>query len=610
LQRPLLESERSMTLIDYTIVLIYLIAIVAVGLYMRKKASADIDSYFLGGRKLPWWALASSGMSSNLDITGTMIIAALIYALGAKGFYIEIRGGVTLIMAFLMIFMGKWNSRSGVMTLAEWMKFRFGNGRQGEAARLVAAISSIIMTIAMVTYFALGGGKFLDSFLGIDNYLGLPSEFWAASLLISIAMIYTVASGLYGVVWTDVFQGIFIFSAIMYMAYVALQINLPETFSISLPMMDGTFQQFNTTFKEWSSFLPQSKLAINEASQYAIYNLFGIAIMFYMIKVVLEGSGGTGNYMLQRYFAVKDDREAGLLSALWVFLLSFRWVFIGAIAVIGISLGTQITDPELVLPKVVDTLPVGIKGFLVAGLMAAGMSTFDSTVNAGASYWVKDIYQVHINPNANNRQLMAHSYGASVLIVLLGLATMLVFKNINAIWGWITMSIGSGMLIPMLLRWYWSRMNGWGFSIGTIAGMVSAIAFKVVAPEGVTEYTMFMISSSASLIGTILGTLFTDPTDDETLQNFYNKTRPFGTWGKFKKQLDPQQQKAIDAENKRDIFSTIIAVPWQISLFLFMMSLMFKTWSMSLILGAICGTLTIILYFSWYKHLSSNNQNT
>ncbi|MFQ6677479.1 MAG: sodium:solute symporter [Fidelibacterota bacterium] len=596
-----------MTAIDYTIVLIYLIAIVLVGLFMRKKASEDIDSYFLGSRKLPWWALASSGMSSNLDITGTMIIAALIYALGAKGFYIEIRGGVTLIMAFLMIFMGKWNTRSGAMTLAEWMKLRFGNGKQGEAARLIAAISSIVMTIAMVTYFALGGGKFLDSFLGIGNYLGLPSEFWAAALLISIAMIYTVASGLYGVVWTDVFQGMFIFSAIMYMAYVALQINLPETFSISLPMFDGTFQRFDTTFREWSSFLPQSKLAIDEVSQYSIYNLFGIAVMFYMIKVVLEGSGGTGNYMLQRYFSVKNDREAGLLSALWVFLLSFRWVFIGAIAVIGISLGTQVTDPELVLPKVVETLPVGIKGFLVAGLMAAGMSTFDSTVNAGASYWVKDIYQVHINPKANNRQLMAHSYGASVLIVLLGLATMLVFKNINAIWGWITMSIGSGMLIPMLLRWYWSRMNGWGFSIGTLAGMISAIAFKAMAPEGVTEYTMFMVSSSASLIGTILGTLLTEPTDDETLQKFYNKTRPFGTWGKFKNQLGPQQQLAIESENKRDIFSTIIAVPWQITLFLFMMSLMFKTWSTALILGIICGILTIILYFSWYKHLSTND---
>jgi Na+/proline symporter len=596
-----------MTTIDYAIVLIYLFAIVAVGLYVSKKASEGIDSYFLGNRKLPWWALASSGMSSNLDITGTMIIAALIYALGAKGFYIEIRGGVTLIMAFLLIFMGKWNTRSGAMTLAEWMKLRFGNGRQGEVARLIAAISSIIMTIAMVTYFALGGGKFLDTFLGIENYFGLPSEFWAAALLISIAMIYTVASGLYGVVWTDVFQGIFIFSTIIYMAYRALQITLPESFSISLPMFDGTFQHFNTTFKEWSSFIPQSKLAIDGASQYSVYNLFGIAVMFYMLKVVLEGSGGTGNYMLQRYFAVKNDREAGLLSLAWVLLLSFRWVFIGAIAVIGISLGTQITDPELVLPKVVETLPVGIKGFLVAGLMAAGMSTFDSTVNAGAAYWVKDIYQIHINPKANHRQLMAHSYGASVLIVLLGLVAMLVFKNINAIWGWITMSIGSGMLIPMLLRWYWSRMNGYGFSIGILAGMITALVFKAVAPDGVTEYTMFMFSSSASLIGAVLGTLFTEPTDDKTLQNFYNKTRPFGTWGRFKKNLDENQQIAIDAENKRDIFSTFIAVPWQITLFLFMMSLMFKTWSTALILAIICGTLTIILYFSWYKHLSTND---
>jgi hypothetical protein len=109
------------------------------------------------------------------------------------------------------------------------------------------------------------------------------------------------------------------------------------------------------------------------------------------------------------------------------------------------------------------------------------------------------------------------------------------------------------------------------------------------------------------LIGTILGTLFTEPTDDETLQNFYNKTRPFGTWGRFKKNLDKNQQIAIDAENKRDIFSTFIAVPWQISLFLFMMSLMFKTWSTSLILGVICATLSIILYFSWYKHLTTND---
>ena len=591
--------------IDYAIVTVYLSTIVLIGLYLQRKAARGIESYFLGNRNMPWWALASSGMSSNLDISGTMIIAALIYALGVKGFYIEIRGGVTLIMAFLMIYMGKWNRRSGAMTLAEWMELRFGKGTQGQVARLIAAMASIVMTIAMVTYFALGGGKFLDSFLGLQNYLGLPSEFWAAAILIAVAMIYTVASGLYGVVWTDVFQGFLIFGAILYMASKAFAITLPEEFSISLPLFDGGFERYTTTLKEWTSVLPSAKLDIDALSQYSIYNLFGIAVMFYILKVVLEGAGGTGNYMLQRYFAAKNDREAGLLSAFWVFLLSFRWIFIGAIAVIGVSLGTKVSDPELVLPAVVETLPIGIKGFLVAGLMAAGMSTFDSTVNAGAAYWVKDIYQLYINPKASPKRLMLHSYMASILIVIIGLGLMLVFKNINAVWGWITMSIGSGMLIPMLLRWYWSRMNGWGFAIGIFSGMIAAIIFKALAPEGTTEYAMFAVATLSSLAGTILGTIFTSPVDDKTLTVFYNKTRPFGTWSKFKNQLSQKDGKAIDSENKRDIFSTFVAVPWQVIFFLFMMSVMFKNWLSVIVLGILLIILTTILYFSWFKHLST-----
>ena len=113
-----------------------------------------------------------------------------------------------------------------------------------------------------------------------------------------------------------------------------------------------------------------------------------IAVLFYLLKVVIEGCGGTGNYMIQRYYAAKDDREAGLLSLFWTFLLSFRWLFVGAMAVWGIYLGTQITDPEMVLPIVVQTVPIGIKGFLVAGMMAAAMvNSFDLRLfNAGAGF--------------------------------------------------------------------------------------------------------------------------------------------------------------------------------------------------------------------------------
>lgn len=591
--------------IDYTIVAIYLGVMVFIGFYMQRKAKAGIDSYFLGDRSMPWWALGSSGMSSNLDISGTMIIVAFVYAIGAKGLYIEIRGGVTLIMAFLMIFMGKWNRRSGVMTLAEWMKFRFGTDKEGRMARLITAIISIILSIAMITYFAIGGGKFLGNFLGIPSFLGLPSQFWAATILIVLSMIYTVAAGLYGVIWTDVFQGILIFMAIGYIVVKALGIDLPEEFAISMPMKDGGFASFPTTWSEWTNIIPKWNLNIDPKSSYSMYNLFGIAIMFYLFKTTIEGSGGTGNYMIQRYYAAKTDKEAGLLSLFWIFLLSFRWPFIAALAVIGISLGTQITDPEMVLPVVIGILPIGIKGFLIAGLMSAAMSTFDSTVNAGAAYWVKDIYQQHINKNANHKQLMKQSHWSSIIIVAIGLILTLFIKNINEIWGWITMSIGAGLIIPQLIRWYWWRLNGYGYAIGMAAGAISAIIWKLTVPATVEEYYAFMFAAGISLIATIIGTKFTKPTDDKVLQKFYNVTRPFGFWKKFKNKLPEKSRNGIDKENKRDIIATFMAVPWQIILFLFMMNLVFKVWSQLLMLGILLIALSIGLYFKWFRHLST-----
>ena len=604
--------------VDYVIIIVYLTAMVIVGLMMKKKAEKGIDSYFLGNRNLPWWALGASGMSSNLDISGTMIIVALVYALGAKGFYIEIRGGVTLIMAFLMIFMGKWNRRSQAMTVAEWMSLRFGDGVQGNIARLIQAATSIIFTIAMITYFAIGGGKFLAEFLGIPDswtlHMGnivIGSEFWAALILIAIAMIYTVASGLYGVIWTDVFQGFLIFLAIAYIVIKAAGIELPEQFAVAYPLKDGGFMKHTTSFKEWVSFTPQWRLDIPGRSDYSMYNAFGVLIMFYLFKIILEGSGGTGNYMIQRYYAARNDKEAGLLSLFWTALLSFRWPFIAALAVWGISLGGQITDPEMVLPAVVTALPVGIKGFLVAGLMAAAMSTFDSTVNAGAAYWVKDIYQKYLNPHATEKQLMKHSYGASILIVVLGLLLTIFIKNINEIWSWITMGLGAGFLVPQLIRWYWHRLNGYGYAIGVATGMLTAILWKFFMKTGILpetlapEYFGFIAASLMSLIGIVAGTLLTKPIDSRIVQNFYNKTRPFGAWGRYRDTLPASTREAIKKENTRDIISVFIAVPWQLVLFMFMMNLVFKAWSQALTLGLIFIGLSVALYFNWFRHLST-----
>jgi Na+/proline symporter len=594
-----------MAVLDYGIVIVYLVAMVSVGVYFQRKASEGIDSYFLGKRGMPWWALGASGMSSNLDVSGTMINTAFIFALGAVGFFIEIRGGVTLIMAFLMIFQGKWNRRALVMTLAEWMHFRFGKGKQGDVARLIAAFSIIIVTIAMITYFAIGSGKFVGEFLGIPAFWGLSSQFWAATLMIVLAMIYTVASGLYGVVWTDVFQGILMFGTIIFICALAFfNFNLPETFQVSVPLRDGGFMPIQTTKDAWTSLVPSWKLDLPAESSYSIYNLFGIAILFYLIKVTIEGSGGTSQYMIQRFFASRSDRESGLLSLFWTFLLAFRWPFIAAIAIMGVVLG-NIQDPETVLPVVINELvPIGMKGFLVAGLMAAAMSTFDSTVNAGAAYWVKDIYQTYINPKASEKQLMKHSRWSSVIIVVLGLLFTLAIKNINEIWGWITSSLGAGMLIPTLARWYWWRMNGYGFAAGTIAGMGAAVLQRIFLPE-IPEYYSFIIASTSSLLGMIIGTYASEPTEASVLFEFYKRTRPFGLWGHIREKLSQDKLEEINKENKRDIISTFFAVPWQIVLFLTGMAFIFKSWGQFTWLLLILIVLSVALYFNWYRHLST-----
>ena len=593
-----------MTILDYTIVIVYLVSMVGIGVYFQRKASAGIDSYFLGDRGIPWWALGASGMSSNLDVSGTMINTAFVFALGAAGFFIEIRGGVTLIMAFLMIFQGKWNRRALVMTLAEWMHFRFGKEKQGDVARLIAAISIIIVTIAMITYFAIGSGKFIGEFLGIPSFLGLSSEFWAATLMIFLAMIYTVASGLYGVVWTDVFQGTLIFVVLVYICgLVFVKFNLPEVFSVSVPLRDGGFMSIQTTKEAWTSMIPHWKLDMPAESTYSIYNLFGIAILFYLIKVTIEGSGGTSQYMIQRFFASRSDRESGLLSLFWTFLLSFRWPFIAAIAIMGVVVG-NIQDPEKVMPIVINEMvPIGIKGLLVAGLMAAAMSTFDSTVNAGAAYWVKDIYQTYLNPKATERQLLLHSRWSSIIIVVLGLLFTLAIRNINEIWGWITSSLGAGLLIPTLARWYWWRMNGYGFAAGTVAGMVAAVIQRIFLPA-IPEYYAFIIATTSSLLGMVIGTYLSKPTPESVLLEFYKRTRPFGFWKPVRQKLAAAKLEEINKENRRDILSTFFAVPWQVVLFLTGMAVIMKRWDEFAWLLVLLVALSTGLYFNWFRHLS------
>lgn len=588
-----------MGILDYLIVVVYLLILIVMGVYLQKRASKSTESFFLGDKNMPWWALGASGMASNLDVSGTMIIAALIYALGVQGFFIEIRGGVVLILAFFMIFMGKWNRRADVMTTAEWMEFRFGKGEQGEAARILAAIAQLIFAIWAITYFIQGAGIFLSEILGISPDL-------AAILMISLCAFYAALSGLYGVVYTEVFQGGLILFVIIYVvSHVIMNISLPETFVVSVPMGNGEFQQITQNLKDWSNFLP--KWEMNVPGEYSQYNLIGLATIMYIFRSSIDGMSGSGGYMIQRFYAAKNEREVGLLSVFWIFLLSFRWPFIMSIAILGISysqLGNVIDNPETVLPKVLmELFPVGIKGLLVAGLLAAAMSTYVAIVNSGAAYWVNDLYQRFIKPEATNKELILHSRIASVAIVILGLMSTYLFTSLNDVWGFLTMGFGVGLIVPQFIRWYWWRFNGYGYAGGTIIGMITAISLRFFFDD-IAEMPSFYLTAAITFIGSVVVSYLFPATDESDLKEFYARTRPFGFWGPVRKTFSDSFIVPIQSENRRDILATFFAVPWMLFLGITPMMVVTKQWVYTLICGSVLVILSVILYFLWYKHLS------
>ena len=574
--------------VDHGIVLFYLCSLVIFGIFLRRRASQSIENYFLGGRKIPWWVLGISGTTSFLDMTGTMVIASFFFIVGVKGLLVELRGGVALILAFLMIFMGKWYSRSKVMTTAEWMEFRFGKGKQGDAARLLNAVVNIVNTVAMVGYFFVGTGKFLSLFLPFSPMV-------CSLIMIGVCLFYTAMSGLFGVVYTDLLQAVLIVFATVYVSVRAfLAIDVPTLQAIAPA--------------GWTDIMP--RWFIEMPPGYQIYNLFGLSVTFFFLKVMIEGFAGQQAMVAQRYFASPSDRDSGRLAALWTLCLSFRWPFIMGIAVLGLYLGDKVSEPEMVLPVVLATLiPAGIKGLVIAALIAAAMSTFDSTINAGASYLVKDIYERFVHPKASEKQLIKASYISSILIVVCGVFIGAATPSINAIWGWITMSLGAGMMLPLLLRWYWWRFNGYGYAIGTAIGTFGAVLQKIFFPS-LPEWIAFLIVGAAAIVGMLSGTFGFPATDKEVLNRFFAVTKPMGFWKPVTDEMDSRVVRAVKRENHRDLFALVFAIPWQLSLFLAPIHVVIHRWDRFAFFLGVFILSSIGLYFTWYRHLSRETLHT
>ena len=587
--------------IDAIIVVGFLVVVTIIGFAMSKAASKGLDDYFLGGNKIPWWVLGASTATSNFDMSGTMIIVAVVFALGYKGFLVEIRGGVGLSLAFLLVFLGKWLRRSRVMTSAEWMKLRFGTDRQGKAAHILSAVANVVLALGMIVYFSKGAGKFLTHFLPF-------SEVTCTAVMVGVGLAYTLMSGLYGVVFTDIVQMILLVFTAIFVSVEAFElrpsVDLPEEMmKLDLAVPQG---------------IGESLVAKDASYWEAVLPMFGICVFMWVLRTSLEGCGGVGGYTDQRFFAARTEREAGLLTLESMILSVFRWTMVAGLVVMGYHIvqtggpgAAEIQkDAEQVLPIVLgNLLPTGVKGLVIAGLIAAAMSTFDSTLNAGASYIVKDIYESYIAPGADGKQLMKVSRYATVGLCIAGVGLAAIVPNINQIWGLVTMGIGAGLFVPLFLRWYWPRFNGYGFAAGTGAGMVSALI--VNTGLGWPLYKAFPTVIGTAALACVAVTFTTPAVKKATLIRFWTQINPWGTWGRIaglaveRGDVTEEKRGALVMENINDAIALCFSIPFQLCLLLGGMSLIFHEWK-KVAFFTLAGIFSGIgLYYFWYRNLKS-----
>ena len=588
--------------IDITILVLYLIAVVSIGIYLTTRASQNLDTYFLAGRSVPWYILGVSNSSSMFDITGTMWLVLMFLVYGVKGAWIPWIWP-TFNQIFLMVYLSIWIRRSNVLTGSEWITTRFGNGKGAELSRISVLVFAMVSVIGFLAYAFQGIGKFASVFFPFD----ISPDIYAITFM-GITTIYVVLGGMYSVVFTDLIQFTLLTIVSFVIGFIAFTRVTPEALHAVIPngWLDLAF-----TWEldlDWSALIP----AANDQIMADGWNLFTIFFMMMIFKgILISLAGPTPGYDMQRILAAKTPREAGLMSALVSVCQIPRWFMIVGITTLAlvyfsndlVAMGDNV-DFELVLPWVIsEFLPVGLVGFVLAGMLAAFMSTFDSTVNAGAAYLVNDVYKRYFNPNAPTGLYIKASYIASFLIVGVGIAFGFMSESVNSVTQWIVSGLFGGYTAPNILKWHWWRFNGFGYFCGMIAGVLAALIMPMALPE-LSPLNAFPFILIVSGIAGISGSLMTAPDDEKTLEEFYKNVRPWGFWKPILKKIQSSDANVRKNDNfYRDMFNIFIGMVWQINMVLVPIYLLvyeYTAFTVSLIL--VIGT-TLILKKNWYDKL-------
>ena len=510
-----------MLFIDWVVVAIYFAVIIFIGMKYYKRASSNLEEYFISGRKLTWWIAGTSMVATTFAADTPLAVTGLTLNRGISGNWLWWSMALTSMLT--VIFFSKMWRRSGIMTDVEFAELRYS----GKPAAFLRGFRALYLGIPINVIIM--GGFVTVAMIKIIQYMlfdGQPLSIEYKLLIVGgafvIAGLYSIVSGLWGVVITDFVQ--FFLAMIGSIALAVISVDKAGGLSKMTAKISQTRPDLLSFFPD-----PGSALFITVA----VY----LTVQWWASWYPGAEPGG-GGYAAQRMFSCKDEKHS-FLSSLWFTIAHYAvrpwpWIITALAAFVLIP---GVADKEAMYPMMIARyMPAGLKGLMLTAFLAAYMSTITTHLNWGASYVVNDFYKRFIRKDRDDKHYVLVSRLVTLGLMLLSAIPAILFDSIKDAWLYI-LTIGAGTGMVLILRWFWHRINAYSEISAMLSSLiVSTVLIVVKKVYGLSFSKYGPLDDSITLAVTvgittivwITVTLLTKPESPEKLTAFFNKVRPAG----------------------------------------------------------------------------------
>jgi len=535
----------SLTFLDWFIIIGYIIFSIGVGVYFSKRAGSSTEEYFLSGRTLPWWVVGTSMVATTFAADTPLAITEFVRGPGIwqNWFWWNL-----LLSGLLgaLLFSRLWR-RAEVMTDNELLEIRY-SGRPAAILRAFkAGYFAILYNFIVMGWVINAMASVMAVMLNIDRWTAV----W---ICVSIALLYAILSGFWGVVITDLVQFFIAIAGSIILAIIA--IDAVGGMNVLLEKLNDLTSS-GVVHKNTLKFIPPvPETSITSVSFWE--SPFSKFLVFLTIMWWSHHGTDGGGYIIQRMSSAKNEKHA-LAATLWYNLAHYAlrvWPWI-AVALVSIVVFPVIPESHAQLgskagyPLIMNEfLGPGLKGLLIVSFLAAFMSTIDTHLNWGASYLMNDIYKRFIKKDGNQSHYVLVSRIMTIGLMVCAAFVAINMQSISKAWEFIY-AMGAGIGAVLILRWFWWRINAWTEISALLTSIVITIILELIAwNQTITAglpYALFdrapilfgvslqvhhklLIIVPTAIIVWIVVTFITEPESTETLNTFYKRVQPGGWW--------------------------------------------------------------------------------